>query len=49
MIRGPLVPNITILDNQGNLDLEKTKWHMRWMFEKRVDGPFLIGSYGSDL
>ncbi len=47
MIRGSLVPNITFFDAQGNLDREKTRWHMRWMFEKGVDGLFLTGSYGA--
>jgi dihydrodipicolinate synthase/N-acetylneuraminate lyase len=47
MIQGSLVPNITIFDSNGNLDIEKTKWHMRWMFEKGLDGLFLTGSYGS--
>jgi 4-hydroxy-tetrahydrodipicolinate synthase len=47
MIRGSLVPNITIFDSRGNLDTEKTKWHMRWMFQKGLDGLFLTGSYGS--
>ena len=47
MIKGSLVPNITIFDSNGNLDPEKTKWHMRWMFEKGLDGLFLTGSYGS--
>jgi 4-hydroxy-tetrahydrodipicolinate synthase len=47
MIKGSLVPNITFFDAQGNLDIEKTKWHMRWMFEKGLDGVFLTGSYGS--
>lgn len=47
MIKGSLVPNITIFDSRGNLDIEKTKWHMRWMFEKGVDGLFLTGSYGA--
>jgi dihydrodipicolinate synthase/N-acetylneuraminate lyase len=47
MIEGSLVPNITFFDSQGNLDLQKTKWHMRWMFEKGLDGLFLTGSYGS--
>ena len=47
MIKGSLVPNITFFDSNGNLDIEKTKWHMRWMFEKGVDGLFLTGSYGS--
>jgi len=48
MIEGSLVPNITFFDQKGRLDLEKTKWHMRWMFERGVDGLFLTGSYGSD-
>jgi len=47
MIRGSLVPNITFFDSGGNLDIEKTKWHMRWMFEKGLNGLFLTGSYGS--
>jgi len=47
MIRGSLVPNITFFDTQGNLDREKTRWHMRWMFENGVDGLFLTGSYGA--
>ena len=47
MIRGSLVPNITFFDADGNLDISGTRWHMRWMFEKGVDGLFLTGSYGS--
>lgn len=47
MITGSLVPNITIFDEKGNLDLVKTRWHIQWMFEKGVDGLFLTGSYGS--
>lgn len=47
MIKGSLVPNITIFDADGNIDFGRTKWHMRWMFEKGVDGLFLTGSYGS--
>lgn len=47
MIRGSLVPNITFFDADGKLDIVKTKWHMRWMFEKGLDGLFLTGSYGS--
>jgi dihydrodipicolinate synthase/N-acetylneuraminate lyase len=47
MIRGSLVPNITFFDAQGGLDLEKTRWHMHWMFDKGVDGLFLTGSYGA--
>ncbi|NIM96657.1 MAG: dihydrodipicolinate synthase family protein, partial [candidate division Zixibacteria bacterium] len=47
MIKGSLVPNITFFDAEGNLNIEKTKWHMRWMFEKGLDGLFLTGSYGS--
>lgn len=47
MIEGSLVPNITFFDNNGDLDIEKTRWHMQWMFDKGVDGLFLTGSYGS--
>ena len=47
MIKGSLVPNITFFDAEGNLDIEKTEWHMRWMFQKGLDGLFLTGSYGS--
>ncbi len=47
MLKGSIVPNITFFDTDGNLDLEKTRWHMRWMFAKGVDGLFLTGSYGS--
>lgn len=27
--------------------MEKTRWHMRWMFQHNVDGLFLTGSYGA--
>lgn len=47
MLQGAIVPNITMFDREGNLDLEKTSWHMRWMFERGADGLFLTGSYGS--
>jgi dihydrodipicolinate synthase/N-acetylneuraminate lyase len=47
MIKGSLVPNITFFCENGDLDKEKTRWHMQWMFEKKVDGLFLTGSYGS--
>jgi dihydrodipicolinate synthase/N-acetylneuraminate lyase len=47
MIRGSLVPNITIFDAQGAIDFAKTRWHMEWMFSKGVDGLFLTGSYGA--
>ena len=47
MITGSLVPNVTIFDADGNLDIEKTKWHMGWMFDRGLDGLFLTGSYGS--
>ncbi len=47
MIQGSIVPNITIFDEKGELDREKTKWHMWWMFEHGVDGLFLTGSYGA--
>jgi len=47
MIRGSIVPNITFFDSRGSLDTDRTKWHMRWMFEKGLDGLFLTGSYGA--
>jgi len=47
MITGSLVPNITLFDADGKPDLAKTSWHMRWMFERGVDGLFLTGSYGA--
>lgn len=47
MIRGSLVPNITFFDSHGDLDREKTKWHIRWMLERGADGLFLTGSYGA--
>ena len=47
MIRGSLVPNITIFDADGGVDFAKTRWHMEWMFSKGVDGLFLTGSYGA--
>jgi len=46
MIQGSIVPNITFFDEEGNLDLGKCEWHMRWMFERGLDGLFLTGSYG---
>lgn len=47
MIKGVLVPNITIFDKKGEIDKEKTQKHMRWMLENGVDGLFLTGSYGA--
>lgn len=47
MIRGSLVPNITIFTEDGDLDLGRTKEHMRWMFGRGVDGLFPTGSYGA--
>ena len=47
MIQGSIVPNITIFDEHGEIDRDKTRWHMRWMFEHGVDGLFLTGSYGA--
>jgi dihydrodipicolinate synthase/N-acetylneuraminate lyase len=47
MIKGSLVPNITIFDRAGRIDEAKTRWHMEWMFSKGVDGLFLTGSYGA--
>lgn len=46
-IQGSLVPNITIFDASGALDVAKTRRHMEWMFAKGVDGLFLTGSYGA--
>lgn len=47
MIKGSIVPNITLFKADGALDLDKTAWHMRWMLERGADGLFLTGSYGS--
>lgn len=47
MIKGSLVPNITIFDESGQIERKKTQWHMEWMFSKGVDGLFLTGSYGA--
>jgi dihydrodipicolinate synthase/N-acetylneuraminate lyase len=47
MIRGSLVPNITLFDESGVLDLRSTAWHIDWMFGHGVDGLFLTGSYGA--
>ncbi len=47
IVKGSLVPNITIFDREGSIDFKKTEWHMRWMFERGVDGLFLTGSYGA--
>lgn len=46
-IKGSLVPNITVFDAEGRIDVAKTRWHMEWMFSKGVDGLFLTGSYGA--
>jgi dihydrodipicolinate synthase/N-acetylneuraminate lyase len=46
-ITGALVPNITLFAPDGRVDVEKTRWHMRWMFERGADGLFLTGSYGA--
>ena len=47
MIQGSLVPNVTLFDESGAVDLGRTAWHMRWMFDRGVDGLFLTGSYGA--
>lgn len=47
MIQGSIVPNITIFDEDGRLNADKTRWHMHWMYEHGVDGLFLTGSYGA--
>ena len=47
MIKGSLVPNITIFDSTGEIDRTKTEWHMQGMFSHGVNGLFLTGSYGA--
>lgn len=47
MIKGIIVPNITLFGKNGEVALEKMKEHMEWMVEKGVGGFFLTGSYGS--
>ncbi len=47
MIKGSLVPNITIFTANGDVDMEKTRWHMKWMLDLGADGLFLTGSYGA--
>lgn len=47
MIRGALVPNITFFRDDGTLDLDTTRRHMRWLLENGANGLFLTGSYGS--
>lgn len=47
MITGSLVPNITLFDQAGMPDIDRTAWHMRWMLGHGVDGLFLTGSYGA--
>lgn len=47
MIKGIIVPNITLFDKNGEVNLKKMKEHMEWMVKKGVDGFFLTGSYGS--
>lgn len=47
MIKGSLVPNITIFHENQKIDMQKTKEHMKWMFDRGVDGLFLTGSYGA--
>ena len=47
MIKGSLVPNITIFDKNGMIDDARTAWHMEWMLDKGADGLFLTGSYGA--
>lgn len=46
-IEGVIVPNVTIFDREGNVDLENTEKHMRWLNEKGINNFFLTGSYGS--
>lgn len=46
IFKGSLVPNITFFTREGDIDFEKTKWHMDWMLGLGADGLFLTGSYG---
>ena len=45
-VKGVLVPNITFFTEDNKVDIEKTKWHMGWMFDNGVNGLFVTGSYG---
>ncbi|MEW6664235.1 MAG: dihydrodipicolinate synthase family protein [Thermodesulfobacteriota bacterium] len=47
VIQGSLVPNITIFDRDGRINVPRTRWHMDWMFSQGLDGLFLTGSYGA--
>ena len=46
-IKGSLVPNITFFNEDNTINYELCEWHMRWMFDRRVNGLFLTGSYGA--
>ena len=46
-VKGVLVPNITFFTEDDKVDIEKTKWHMNWMFDNGVNGLFVTGSYGA--
>lgn len=46
-IKGSLVPNITFFKEDNTIDVDKCKWHMKWMFDNGAHGLFLTGSYGA--
>ena len=46
-IKGSIAPNLTFFDAKGNIDEEKTRWHMRWILDNGVNGLFVTGTYGS--
>ena len=46
-IKGSLVPNITFFNEDNTINYELCEWHMRWMFDRGVNGLFLTGSYGA--
>lgn len=47
ILKGVLVPNLTIFDSLGNVDIKRMYQHMEWMVNKGVNGFFLTGTYGS--
>lgn len=47
LIKGIIAPNLTFFTKEGNIDIEKCKWHMDWILSKGVHGIFVTGTYGS--
>lgn len=46
-MKGIIAPNLTFFNKEGDIDLEKCKWHMDWILGKGVNGLFVTGTYGS--